>query len=172
METVQTLTEARDDAVRSSKDIEGKIAHARLEGDDKALARLRGRRDAALRDADEADGAIALAEEREQQAREEAKALRGRELVKEVKRVRAERLKAAAKVDEALVALEKAMTGYRLLGRELGILTKTSTVIARRESQHIRWAVWKSAEGTADLMCVPFANGGRRKKLVELEATG
>ena len=168
-ETVETLTRARDDAALEFERAEGEIARARLEGDGEALARLRVARDAALRDADEAGDALALAHEiaAAERVASEGEADAAREL--RVRELRAERLEAARAVDDALAALEAAVAGYTAVGRELGAVTRTSSAISRKESQNMRWAIWASAERTAALLRVPFANGRRRARLSELE---
>lgn len=170
METVQTLTEARDAAAQSFEELESQIARARLEGDGEALARLRGRRDVAMREADEANDAIALAEERGREDRLASEAARRQEAVAEAKRIAAERLDAAREVDGALAALEAAVSRYRTLGRDLGRLTGSSASVARRDSPNMRWAIWAAAPESAELLCVPFANGHRRRSLAQLEA--
>jgi hypothetical protein len=171
-ETTQTLMEARDRAASDFESLERQIAQARLDGDKKALEKLRAHRDDAIRDADEANDALILAEEQERTEADQTKVKRRREATKEAECVQAERLNAAGRVDKALVELEQAVTRYQALGRELGRLTGSGSAIARKESQNMRWSIWASAERTAELLCVPFANGHRRKTLAELEAGG
>ena len=168
-ETVQTLTKARDDTNRDLADVDRQIAKARLHGNRKALLELRDRRIAALRDVDEIHRAINLAEENEaaEAAVTEADVKKVRE--QRVGELRAKRLNAATEIDRAFSNLERAVADYQELGRELGLLTKTGTAITRKESQNMRWSLWASAERTAALLCVPFANGHRRKTLAQLE---
>jgi hypothetical protein len=184
VETVKTLTEARDIASRNLEEMERQIAHARLNGDEAALKKLRKERDTALRDSGEANDAIYLAEKRECRERKEVEAGLQREQSGKIKalaneRLAAadevddalanERLAAADEVDDALATLERKVERYRSLGRELGSMTGTGSAIARKESQNMRWAIWAEAEQTAELLCVPFANGRRRRTLAQLE---
>ncbi|MEM7120554.1 MAG: hypothetical protein AAF563_04705 [Pseudomonadota bacterium] len=168
-ETVESLTSTRDEAVRELGNVEGLIAQARLEADDRKLGRLRGRRERALRDIDEASSAIALANEVEAAERAAAQAEAAAARDRRVREIAAERLHAAAGVDEALIALEAAVSRYQALGRELGSLTGSWSAIARKESQNLRWGIWASAERTAGLLCVPYANGHRRRTLAQME---
>jgi hypothetical protein len=169
VETVKTLTEARDIASRNLEEMERQIAHARLNGDEAALKKLRKERDTALRDSGEANDAIYLAEKRECRERKEVEAGLQREQSGKIKALANERLAAADEVDDALATLERKVERYRSLGRELGSMTGTGSAIARKESQNMRWAIWAEAEQTAELLCVPFANGRRRRTLAQLE---
>lgn len=148
-----------------------------LDGKEAKLKTRRRERDQAADEARDIEEAIACLSEREHKAEEKDEAERKRTARKEVNRIASERIQAARVVDQALCALEAVVTKHEALGRDLAKAMRAAGCpdvgrISRSASQNLRWATWRSAETTAELLGVPFANGHRRKSLAELDASG
>lgn len=148
-----------------------------LNGEEAKLKARRRQHDQAAGEARDIEDAIACLSRRKQKADEDARAERRRAAREQANGLAAERIEAARVVDQALFALEAAVTKHEALGRDLAKAMAAAGCpdagrISRAASQNLRWAAWRSAETAADLMGVPFANGHRRKSLAELDASG
>ncbi len=147
-----------------------------LDGEEAKLKARRRLRDRAAGEVRDIEDAIACLSHRKRKVDEDAEAERKRAAREEAKRIAAERIQAARVVDQALSALEAAVTKHEALGRDLAKAMSAAGCpeagrISRAASQNLRWAAWRSADTAADLMGVPFANGRRRKSLAELNAS-
>ncbi len=163
------LADARDVLHRASREVPAAL----LSGDEKQLRAKRKERDDAEADVADIEAAIKLADERKAREKEEAESKRRSVALSEARKLAEERIKVAAEIDQALLALEAVIQKHQSFGRALAIKMveaglRDSGRIGRSVGQNLRWSMWQSAEITAELLGVPFANEKRRETLEEL----